>query len=91
MKNASTKTITLQKALSVAAFKDGFTDFAKRKGWNEKRNPTDQWNYERGRMFAAWLETRGITLDSYPLKAGRWASRTTINHYNAARSEGSIF
>jgi hypothetical protein len=91
MKNAVTKTTTIQQALSNAAFRDGFTDYALRRGWNEKDGRKDQWNYERGRMFAAWLETKAIDLASYPLKHGRWATRTTINHYRDARAEGSIF
>jgi hypothetical protein len=91
MKNAITKTITIQQALSSAAVRDGFSDYAMSRGWHEKTNGKEQWNYERGRMFAAWLKSKAFHLASYPLKRGRWASPTTISHYRDAMREGSIF
>ena len=91
MKNATVRSITVQQALSSSAFRDGFTDYAMGRGWNEKRNGKEQWEYERGRMFAAWLASKAYDLGSYPLKRGRWASPTTIGHYNEARREGSVF
>jgi hypothetical protein len=91
MGNANTKAISVQAALSNAPFKLGFTDYAMGKGWHEKKRPADQWNYERGRMFAAWLTGQGIDPVSFPLKSGRWASRETIRHYFAARQDGSCF
>lgn len=90
MKNATTKKIKIQQALSNAAFREGFTDYAFRRGWNEKDERKDQWNYERGRMFAAWLKSKAFDLGSYPLKRGRWASPTTIGHYRDAMREGSV-
>jgi hypothetical protein len=91
MKNAAVKRITIQQALSGAAFRDGFSDYSNRKGWNEKPGRADQWNYERGRMLAAWLETKGVNPASYPLKRGRWATRAAMDAYRSALREGSIF
>lgn len=91
MSNQTTTTVTVQKALSNASFRDGFRDYATRNGWHEKWGRVEQWNYERGRMFAAWLETQKVNLASYPLKKGRWATRTAISDYATARKQGSLF
>jgi len=42
MKNATVRSITVQQALSSSAFRDGFTDYAMGRGWNEKRNGKEQ-------------------------------------------------
>jgi hypothetical protein len=42
MKNAITKTITIQQALSSAAFRDGFSDYAMSRGWHEKTKGKEQ-------------------------------------------------
>ncbi len=91
MANASVRTVTMQQALSNAAFRAGFDDVAKRKGWNERWNRIEQWNYERGRMFAAWLNTQGLNPATFPLKSGRWASKATISHYLLGLSKRDLF
>jgi len=91
MGNTKVVPITDQQALGNAEFAAGFRDVAKSKGWNERRNPVEQWNYERGRMFAVWLTTQGLNPASFPLKSGRWASKATINYYRLALSEKAVF
>lgn len=91
MTNAQVETVTYQKALSNTAFRLGFTDWAHSKGWNEKWGRKEQWNYERGRLFALWLSMRGIDPRKFKLKSGRWASRETIHYYRIASSEGAVF
>ncbi len=91
MANAKLCKVTNQQALGNADFTAGFRDIAKAKGWNERRNPVAQWNYERGRMFAVWLTTQGLNPVTFPLKSGRWASKATISYYRLALSEKSVF
>lgn len=91
MANASVHTVTMQQALSNAAFSAGFKDVAQSKGWNERWNRVEQWNYERGRMFAVWLTTKGMYPATFPLKNRRWASRATIAYYQQALSEKAVF
>lgn len=91
MSNAPIRSVTYQQALSNEAFKAGFLDVAKANGWHERWNKVEQWNYERGRMFATWLKTKGLDPSEFPLKRGRWATDTTINKYRAARAEGSVW
>lgn len=91
MANASVHTVTLQQALGNAAFSAGFKDVAQSKGWNERFNRVEQWNYERGRLFAVWLETKGMHPATFPLKNGRWASKAAIAYYMQALSEKAVF
>lgn len=91
MKNAMVKTVTYQQALSNEAFKAGFMDVAKSKGWRERWHRVEQWNYERGRMFATWLKTQGLDPAEFPLKRGRWVTETTIHKYRQASADGAVF
>lgn len=91
MENAKIRRITIQQALSNAEFRRGFEDIAQGKGWCESWERNEQWHYERGRMFATWLTTKGHDLKSFPLKSGRWATRAAIDSYRTARLENAVF
>lgn len=91
MLNAKVRAVTLQQALSNEAFKSGFMDIAKANGWHERWDRVEQWNYERGRMFATWLKTQGLDPVVFPLKRGRWATKTTKDYFLKARRDNSIF
>lgn len=90
MKNAETRTTTLKAMLSSAAFVKGFTDYSKRSGWFPPDEAVEQWRYERGRLFAAWLESYGVELSTYRLRAGRWATHDSIRNYNIARAQNAV-
>lgn len=91
MANVNINKVTFQKALGNAAFSAGFKDVAQSKGWNERFTRLEQWNYERGRMFAVWLKTQGFNPATFPLKSGRWASKDAIYFYRQALSEKAVF
>ncbi len=91
MKNAKVHSVTYQQALGNAAFSAGFKDVAQSNGWNERLELAEQWNYERGRMFAAWLATKGMNPATFPLKSGRWASKIAIDYFKLASSESAVF
>lgn len=90
MKNATTYKVSLKSVLSSAAFVKGFSDYASRAGWNEPAHDKEQWRYERGRLFAAWLESCGVSLSKYKLRHGRWATLDAISNYNIARKIGAV-
>jgi len=90
MRNHKTRKTTIKQVMSSAAFLKGFYDFRDKNGWHEPREWLDQWRYERGRMFAAFLSSCGINLYQYPLKAGRWATDGAVKRYAAAQKEGAV-
>lgn len=90
MKNAETHSVKLRTVLASKAFQNGFKDYATGKGWNEPSDERDQWRYERGRLFAACLESYGIPIRKYRLKAGRYATNETVELYKAARNCGAV-
>lgn len=91
MKNTLVNVVTMQTALSNKEFRLGFADWAHSKGWNEQHTVRGQWNYERGRLFALWLQKRGIDPKTFKLKSGRWASRETIHYFRYAMADGAVF
>ena len=85
-----TKQITIKYLMSSKPFLDGFLDVTRDRGWNEPRDEVEQWRYERGRMFAAWLKAQGVILAQYRLKQGRWVTRMAVEHYKAARQQKAV-
>lgn len=90
MKNAETHTVKLKTVLASKAFTQGFRDYVKSSGWNEPENAIEQWRYERGRLFAAFLESQGIQINNYKLKAGRYATGAALHHYKLAKNSGAV-
>lgn len=80
MKNYESHSVNLKQVLSSAAFVKGFSDYKNRAGWREPDNAIEQWRYERGRLFAAWLESCGVELCTFKFKSGRWQPTLQLQH-----------
>lgn len=90
MKNATGRPVKINAFMSSKAFVAGFMDFAHGKGWNEQAEPGEQWKYERGRMFAAFLEYCGMPAHKYRLRAGRYTTLKAVNDFKLAMRDGAI-
>lgn len=90
MKNATGRSVKINSFMSSQAFISGFMDRAYGNGWNEKPEPGEQWKYERGRMFAAFLESCGVLARKYKLRAGRYVTRKAVNDFKHAVDCGAI-
>lgn len=82
MSQIQTRNVTISSVVRAPAFREGFNDYMKGKppqfdkDWSRGRreSPTDKaWNYERGRMFGAWLKSKGH--DEIP----RWFINRKLN------------
>ena len=59
-KQARTKTVTTFDIIKDPAFRTGAMDAALGRPFDELRKLGDQWNYERGRLFAVTLRAEGV-------------------------------
>jgi hypothetical protein len=89
IKNYEGKAKSLRMIMSSAPFLHGFQDVINGR-WTDVREELAQWRYERGRMFAVWLRSKGQQIDRLKLKQGRWIRQEFINAYVMAKKEGSI-
>lgn len=90
MKNAETHSVKLKTVMASKPFLDGFKDYAIGNGWHEPGNEKEQWRYERGRLFAAFLKSYGVDVCKYRLKAGRYATLQAVDHYKLAKNCGAV-
>jgi hypothetical protein len=85
-----TKRVKMSTIMGRADFIMGMRDAASgkpiRDQWESRTNAgvgSEQWSYERGRMFWVWLKSKGM--HETPIKQGRticdWAKREFITAY----------
>ena len=72
MSQIGTRSVTLNSVARSPAFREGFNDYMNGKppqfdrDWerDRRKSPTDKaWAYERGRIFAAWISSKGMRKD----------------------------
>lgn len=90
MAQATTRMVTIKSMLGSHYFTRGTKDYLAGKGFDkdyDKWDGSDQWRYERGRLFAA------ATGGSVPVKGGQGNKRVTyqaVDTYVALRKTNAI-
>lgn len=92
MKNAGTNRVTIQSVMGTSEFRDGVDDFRAgrpmRDDWSGRKRShiaKQQWDYERGRLWAAWCKSQGADM---PLKIGRKVTASAIQAYKDGAKAG---
>ena len=93
--NSARKKTTISAVMGTADFLDGMRDAANgrphKDHWDARTTKgvgSEQWGYERGRLFYAWIKSRG--LDGLQMKEGRRVMQWAQDEFMAAWREKAI-
>ena len=95
IRQVKTRRVTISSIMGTAVFRKGFEEamngFPLEDSWETKTRrgvASEQWSYERGRLFFFWLKAKG--LENEPFKQGRRVLAWAQDEYNEATKEKAI-
>lgn len=95
IRQVKTRRVTISSIMGSADFKQGMADARNgapiKDQWKSRTRKgvcSEQWSYERGRLFYFWLKSKG--LDGEPIKSGRSVLRWAQEEYVKAAQEKAI-